>query len=70
MWFRLQIPIYRAVIHQQVTARFGYFDEQFDEVAFGNINLKRELNSLFQQFVDKLKKFDLPSMQTVKNILK
>ena len=33
----MDIPVYRAVIHQRVTARFGYFDE----VAFGNTNLKR-----------------------------
>jgi len=25
-----------------VAARFGYFDEWFDEVAFSNTNLKRE----------------------------
>lgn len=39
---RSKIDFYRAVIHQQVTARFGYFDEWFDEAAFGNTNLKRE----------------------------
>ena len=36
------IPVHRAVIHQQVTAHFGYFDKWFDEAAFGNTNLKRE----------------------------
>lgn len=35
----LQISVYRAVIHQRVTARFGYFDEQLDEMAFGSTGL-------------------------------
>ncbi|MCI9579617.1 MAG: hypothetical protein HFF98_12370 [Oscillibacter sp.] len=33
--------IYRTVIHQQATARLGYFDARFDEAAFDGINLKR-----------------------------
>ena len=36
------LPVYRN-IHQQGIAPFGYFDAQFDEAAFGNTNLKREL---------------------------
>ncbi|MDE6840624.1 MAG: hypothetical protein K2P49_07230 [Oscillospiraceae bacterium] len=30
------------MLKRQATARFGYFDEWFDETAFGNTNLKRE----------------------------
>ena len=35
-------PIDRGAIHQQAAACFGYFDEWFDEAAFGNTNLKRD----------------------------
>ena len=41
-----QLSVYRAVTHQQATARFGYFDERFDGAAFGNTNLKREFSPL------------------------
>ncbi len=34
-------PIDRGAIHQQAAACFGYFDEWFDEAAFGSTNLKR-----------------------------
>ena len=41
----MQSPVYRTVIHQQGIAHFGYFNARFDEVAFGNTNLKRDIET-------------------------